>query len=99
VQRITGRNHHSVGFGVITELSTGIGADCATIGRILKDNGYATSWFGKDHNTPDYQYSVAGVVARNGPEGLAAIKNNHPNMVLSDIKMPGMDGFGLLREI
>src|ERR1700759_5573655 len=64
---ITGRNHHSVGFGVITELSTGfpgydsiIGADCATIGRILKDNGYATSWFGKDHNTPDYQYSVAG---------------------------------------
>jgi CheY-like chemotaxis protein len=39
------------------------------------------------------------VVARNGPEGLQAIKNNHPNMVLSDIKMPGMDGFGLLREI
>jgi CheY-like chemotaxis protein len=39
------------------------------------------------------------VVARNGPEGLEAIKNNHPNMVLSDLKMPGMDGFGLLREI
>jgi CheY-like chemotaxis protein len=39
------------------------------------------------------------VVARNGPEGLQAIKNNHPNMVLSDIKMPGMDGFGLLRQI
>jgi arylsulfatase A-like enzyme len=64
---ITGRNHHSVGFGVITELSTGfpgynsiIGPESATIGRILKDNGYATSWFGKDHNTPDFQYSVAG---------------------------------------
>jgi arylsulfatase len=64
---ITGRNHHSGGFGVITELSTGfpgydsiIGQDNATIGRILKDNGYATSWFGKDHNTPDFQYSVAG---------------------------------------
>jgi arylsulfatase A-like enzyme len=64
---ITGRNHHSVGFGVITELSTGfpgynsiIGKDNATIGRILKDNGYATAWFGKDHNTPDYQYSSAG---------------------------------------
>jgi arylsulfatase len=64
---ITGRNHHSVGFGVITELSTGfpgydsvIGPDNATIGRILKDNGYATSWFGKNHNTPDFQYSVAG---------------------------------------
>src|SRR5271154_3175851 len=64
---ITGRNHHSVGFGVITELSTGfpgydsiIGPENATIGRILKDNGYATSWFGKNHNTPDFQYSIAG---------------------------------------
>jgi arylsulfatase A-like enzyme len=64
---ITGRNHHSTGFGVITELSTGfpgydsvIGEDNATIGRILKDNGYATSWFGKNHNTPAYQYTVAG---------------------------------------
>ncbi len=53
---ITGRNHHSVGFGVITEISTGypgynsiIGPENATIGRILADNGYATSWFGKDH--------------------------------------------------
>jgi arylsulfatase len=64
---ITGRNHHSGGFGVITELSTGfpgydsiIGPEDATIGRILKDNGYATSWFGKNHNTPDFQYSIAG---------------------------------------
>jgi CheY-like chemotaxis protein len=39
------------------------------------------------------------VSARNGREGLEAIKNNHPNMVLSDIKMPEMDGFGLMREI
>jgi arylsulfatase A-like enzyme len=64
---ITGRNHHSAGFGVITELSTGfpgydsiIGPENATIGRILKDNGYATSWFGKNHNTPDFQYTAAG---------------------------------------
>ncbi len=34
-----------------------IGTDSATIGRILRDNGYATSWFGKDHNTPTYQAS------------------------------------------
>jgi arylsulfatase A-like enzyme len=34
--------------------------DKATIGRILKDNGYWTSWFGKDHNTPDFQASQAG---------------------------------------
>jgi arylsulfatase len=32
----------------------------ATIGRILKDNGYWTSWFGKDHNTPEFQASQAG---------------------------------------
>lgn len=64
---ITGRNHHSAGFGVIAEQSTGfpgynsiIGKDKATIGRILKDNGYATSWFGKDHNTPAFQASQAG---------------------------------------
>jgi len=64
---ITGRNHHSVGFGVIAEQATGfpgynsiIGLDNATIGRILRDNGYATSWFGKDHNTPAYQASQVG---------------------------------------
>ena len=64
---ITGRNHHSVGFGVISELSTGypgydsfIGLESATVGQILKGNGYATSWFGKNHNTPAFQYSVAG---------------------------------------
>src|ERR1700710_235 len=49
----TGRIHHSTGTGVITELSTGfpgynsiIGPDNATIGAILKGNGYPTSWFG-----------------------------------------------------
>jgi arylsulfatase A-like enzyme len=64
---ITGRNHHSTGNGVIGELSTGypgydsiIGQDNATIGAILKGNGYATSWFGKNHNTPGFQYSAAG---------------------------------------
>jgi arylsulfatase len=64
---ITGRNHHSVGNGVIGELSTGfpgydsvITSDKATIAAILKGNGYATSWFGKNHNTPAYQYTVAG---------------------------------------
>jgi arylsulfatase A-like enzyme len=64
---ITGRNHHSVGFGVISEQSTGypgynsiIAKDKATIGRILLDNGYHTSWFGKDHNTPAFAASQAG---------------------------------------
>ena len=64
---ITGRNHHSSGFGVIGEMSTGfpgydsvISKEKATIGTILQENGYATSWFGKNHNTPTYQYSVGG---------------------------------------
>jgi arylsulfatase A-like enzyme len=34
--------------------------DKATIGRILTDNGYHTAWFGKNHNTPEYQASQAG---------------------------------------
>lgn len=64
---ITGRNHHSVGFGQISEMATGypgydstIGVNNATVGNILLANGYSTSWFGKNHNTPAYQYSVAG---------------------------------------
>ncbi|TWU29609.1 arylsulfatase [Bythopirellula polymerisocia] len=64
---ITGRNHHSAGFGVISEQSTGfpgynsiIAKDKATIGRILQDNGFSTSWFGKDHNTPTFSASQVG---------------------------------------
>jgi arylsulfatase A-like enzyme len=64
---ITGRNHHTAGFGVVGEAATGfpgydsvIQKDCGTIGEILKENGYATSWFGKDHNTPFYKASQAG---------------------------------------
>ena len=64
---ITGRNHHVAGFGVVGEIATGfpgydsvIRKENATIGAILKDNGYATSWFGKNHNTPFYQTTQAG---------------------------------------
>jgi arylsulfatase A-like enzyme len=64
---ITGRNHHSVGYGVIAEQATGfpgydsiITKDKATVGRILRDNGYGTAWFGKNHNTPSFQASQAG---------------------------------------
>ncbi|MGO9720206.1 MAG: arylsulfatase [Methylocella sp.] len=64
---ITGRNHHVAGFGVVDEIGTGFpGYDSiilkanGTIGTILKENGYGTAWFGKDHNTPSYQATQAG---------------------------------------
>ncbi|WP_229679063.1 arylsulfatase [Silvimonas amylolytica] len=64
---LTGHNHHEEGFGVVAEMSTGFpGYDAilpdtsVTIGEILKDNGYNTAWFGKNHNTPDSETSQSG---------------------------------------
>ena len=64
---LTGRNHHNVGFGVIAEQATGfpgydavIGRDSMAIGGILRANGYNTSWYGKNHNTPPYTESQVG---------------------------------------
>lgn len=73
---ITGRNHHSVHTGAVCEQATGfpgynsiIGRDTASLGEILKQNGYATSWFGKQHNIPDWESSAAGPFDR-WPVGL-----------------------------
>ncbi|MEM1368121.1 MAG: arylsulfatase [Cyanobacteria bacterium P01_H01_bin.15] len=73
---LTGRNHHSVGNGVITEAGTGfpgysgvIPENAATFAEILQDYGYSTSWFGKNHNVPDWESSVAGPFDR-WPRGL-----------------------------
>jgi Sulfatase len=70
---ITGRNYHSVGYGVIGELSTGypgydsiIGQDNATIGEILKENGYATSWFGKITTLPVSRRVLRPALSING---------------------------------
>jgi arylsulfatase len=64
---ITGRNHHSASTGVIMELATGFpgynslqSKGCGTFAEILKQNGYNTSWYGKNHNIPDWQSSQAG---------------------------------------
>lgn len=64
---ITGRNHHSVATGGIMEIGVGfpgyntlVPKSCGTIGQILKGNGYNTSWFGKNHNVPDWHTSQAG---------------------------------------
>jgi arylsulfatase A-like enzyme len=64
---ITGRNHHTAATGIIMEFSTPypgynslVPHSVATIGKILTDNGYGTSWFGKNHNVPDWQTTPAG---------------------------------------
>ncbi len=64
---LTGRNHHSSGNGFLMEWATGFPSystlmppETATIGEILKGNGYTTWWFGKNHNTPDWETTVAG---------------------------------------
>jgi arylsulfatase A-like enzyme len=64
---LTGRNHHSAHTGVIMEMATGfpgydslMGKDTATVAEILKQKGWNTSWFGKNHNVPDWQSSQAG---------------------------------------
>ena len=64
---ITGRNHHSVASGVITEMATGfpgynslVPKSAGSVGEVLRENGYNTSWFGKMHNVPDWMSSQAG---------------------------------------
>ena len=64
---ITGRNHHSVHFGIVAEGATGfpgydtiVKKDTATLGTILRDNGYGTSWFGKNHNVSGWMHTQAG---------------------------------------
>lgn len=64
---ITGRNHHTVASGVITEMATGfpgynslVSKSCASVGQVLRGNAYNTSWFGKMHNVPDWMSSKAG---------------------------------------
>ena len=64
---LTGRNHHSVATGLIMEAGTGFPGyntlmpkSAGTVAEILRQNGYNTAWFGKNHNVPDWQTSQAG---------------------------------------
>lgn len=64
---LTGRNHHSCATGVIIEMGTGypgytgiIPQSTSVVAQTLRDNGYATAFFGKAHNTPEPEISPAG---------------------------------------
>ncbi|NTX28535.1 arylsulfatase [Burkholderia pyrrocinia] len=64
---LTGRNPHAVGWGVVSELSTNydgyigiIPQSAATVAEILRQHGYATSAWGKWHNTAVWETSVNG---------------------------------------
>ena len=64
---LTGRNHHAVGSGSIADVSLDeqgytsvIPKSAATLGRVLKLNGYDTSFFGKNHNTPVWENTPIG---------------------------------------
>ncbi|HVH12982.1 MAG TPA: arylsulfatase [Longimicrobium sp.] len=64
---LTGRNHHSVGMGTITELATSAPGNnsirpntAAPLAEILKLNGYSTAQFGKCHEVPVWETSPLG---------------------------------------
>ena len=64
---LTGRNHHSAGTGVITEIGDGypgysgqIPAAPPWCPKFLRQHGYSTAFFGKNHNIPDWETSVSG---------------------------------------
>src|SRR5436189_797530 len=64
---LTGRNHHTVGMGVITELATSAPGynsirpnTCAPLAQTLRLNGYSTAQFGKCHEVPVWQTSPMG---------------------------------------
>lgn len=64
---LTGRNHHSVGMGVTTEMASAAPGyngirprSAATLGQVLAGNGYNTGAFGKWHQTPARDVSPAG---------------------------------------
>ena len=64
---LTGRNHHTVGMGGITEIATSAPGynsirpkSCAPLAETLKLNGYATAQFGKCHEVPVWETSPLG---------------------------------------
>jgi len=64
---LTGRNHHSAGTGVITEIGDGypgysgqIPKSAAMFAEVLRQGGYSTAFIGKNHNIADWETSISG---------------------------------------
>jgi arylsulfatase A-like enzyme len=64
---LTGRNHHSVGMGGVSEIATSAPGyssirpkDKATVTETLMLNGYSTAQFGKCHEVPAWEVSPVG---------------------------------------
>lgn len=64
---LTGRNHHTVGMGGITEIATAAPGytsmrpnTCAPLAEILRLNGYSTAQFGKCHEVPTWEVNPVG---------------------------------------
>jgi arylsulfatase A-like enzyme len=64
---LSGRNHHAVGMGGITEIATSAPGynslrpnTCAPLAEILKLNGYSTAQFGKCHEVPVFETTPIG---------------------------------------
>jgi arylsulfatase A-like enzyme len=64
---LSGRNHHMVGMGAITEVATSAPGytssrpnSMAPLPEILKLNGYSTAQFGKCHEVPVWEANPAG---------------------------------------
>jgi arylsulfatase A-like enzyme len=64
---LIGRNHHTNTTGVVMGLATGYRRynslrpkTSGTFAEVLRQHGYNTAWYGKNHNVPDWQSSQAG---------------------------------------
>ena len=64
---LTGRNHHTAATGLIMEGGTGFPGyntlmpkSVGTFAEVLRQSGYNTAWYGKNHNIPDWHNSQAG---------------------------------------
>jgi len=64
---LSGRNHHAAATGVIMEAGTGFPGyntlmpkSAGTFAEVLRQNGYNTAWYGKNHTVPDWHGSQAG---------------------------------------